>query len=259
MPADQPNVRDAKLIQYLTEAYGNEKRRESALRSQIGMAVRAPYKKRLRGHLVETRRHARELEERIADLGGSVGRLPIPGPGDVAGALLGGMQRATALAQGPLDALRGTSAAERQLRNAKAEFCEEAQEIGTYSAIQMFAERVGDRETAELAGSILRDEQRMSEFLEQEIALQASAVATAEVPARLRHGERRRRATARRPRAVASRGAGARGRSQASSSSGPSAPGESEPHRPGSSAPAALPAMPSAPGPDPQRRPPAAR
>jgi ferritin-like metal-binding protein YciE len=259
MPAAQPNVRDAKLIQYLTEAHGNEKRRESALRSQIGMAVRVPYKKRLRGHLVETRRHGRELEERITDLGGSVGGLPIPGPADVVGAVLSGMRRATALAQGPLDALRGTSAPETQLKSAKAEFCEEAQEIGAYSAIQMFAEKVGDRETAELAGSILRDEQRMSEFLEQEIALQASAVATAEVPARLRHGERRRRATARRPRAVASRGAGAPSRRPGPSRSGPSAPRESEPQRPGSSAPAALPAMPSAPGPDTQRRPPAAR
>src|SRR5260370_20443153 len=101
------------------------------------------------------------------------------------------MRRATALAQGPLDALRGMSAAERQLKSAKAGFCEEAQEIGTYSAIQMFAERVGDRETAELAGAVLRGEQRMSALLEQEIALHANAVATPPVPAAPRPRARR--------------------------------------------------------------------
>lgn len=248
MPAEQPNVRDVKVIQYLTEAYGNEKRRESALQSQIPMALRAPYKKRLRDHLAETRRHERELEERITDLGGSVGGLPIPTPANVVGAVLSGMRRATALAQGPLDALRGMSAAERQLKSAKAEFCEEAQEIGAYSAIQMFAETVGDRETAELAGAILREEQRMSAFLEGEIALQASAVATAEVPARLRNAGRRRRAAARRPRAAASRGAGAPSRRPGPSSSGVSAPGRTAIEREGSPERGTLHAIPPEPG-----------
>ena len=240
MPDDQPNVRDAKLIQFLNDAYGNEKRREASLQSHIETAVRAPFKKRLRDHLTETKRHARELERRVRELGGSSVGAPVPGPSDIAGAVISGMQKATALAQGPLHALRGTSAEERQLKNAKTEFAEEAQEIGTYSAIQTFAEKVGDRETAELASTILRDEQRMAAFLEQEIALQASAVATAEVPARLRHGERRRRAAARRPRAAASRGAGGPSRRPGPGSSGASAPGGTAMERAGSREPGTL-------------------
>jgi hypothetical protein len=130
MPDDQPNVRDAKLIQYLIEAYGNEKRLETALQSHIEMAVRAPYKKRLRDHLTETKRHAREVERRVKELGGSAEGTPVPGPSDIAGVVISGVQKATALAQGPLHALRGTGAEERQLKNAKTEFAEEAQEIG---------------------------------------------------------------------------------------------------------------------------------
>ena len=217
MPDEQPNVRDAKLIQYLNEAYGNEKRLETALQSHIEVAVRAPYKRRLRDHLTETKRHALELERRIKQLGGSAQETPIHGPSglvDIAGAVRSGMHRAGALAQGPLHALRGTGAEERQLKNAKTEYAEEAQEIGTYSAIQTFAEKVGDRDTATLARAILREEQRMATFLEKEIARLANAVATAEIPARLRNGSasRRRRASSRRSGSASSRSAGSRSR-----------------------------------------------
>src|SRR3954465_6358997 len=66
-----PNTRDSKLIQYLNEAYGKEKELEVALQAHIGMTDRAPYKKRLRRHLTETKGHARALERRIKALGGS--------------------------------------------------------------------------------------------------------------------------------------------------------------------------------------------
>ena len=40
-------ARDAKLIQYLNEAYGKEKQLETALEAHIAMTTRAPYRKRL--------------------------------------------------------------------------------------------------------------------------------------------------------------------------------------------------------------------
>ena len=67
MAAEQ-TIRDAKLVQYLTEAYGNEKQLEAALEAHIAMTSRAAYKKRLRQHLTETKRHAREVEKRIKRL-----------------------------------------------------------------------------------------------------------------------------------------------------------------------------------------------
>jgi ferritin-like metal-binding protein YciE len=178
-------ARDAKLTQYLSEALGNEKRLETALQAHIAMTTRPPYKRRLREHLTETRRHARELTRRIKQLGGP--HDPVPGPlGDAAGAVVGGAHKASALAQGPLHALRGTGEEERQLKNAKTEYGEEAQEIGMYSAIETLAVAVNDKETAKLARTILRDERRMLTYLEREIPRLATAVARAEIPARQR-------------------------------------------------------------------------
>jgi len=183
--------RDAKLAHYLGEAFGNEKRLETALQGHIAMTTRAPYKRRLRQHLSETRRHAAELTRRIKQLGGT--SEPMPGPlGDAATALVGRAHKASALAQGPLHALRGTGEAERQLKNAKTEYADEAQEIGMYSAIEALAVAVADRETAQLARRILRDERRMLAFLEREIPRLTSAVAREEIPARQRNGAGRR-------------------------------------------------------------------
>lgn len=223
--AQEPNVRDAKLIQYLNEAYGNEKRLETALEAHIAMTERAPYKKRLREHLTETKRHAREVERRIKQLGGSAETTNVPGPSnfvEAAGAVVSGVQKAAAVAQGPLHALRGTGAEEKQLKNAKTEYAEEAQEIAMYSAVQTFAEKVGDRDTANLAKSILREEQRMATFLAKEIERFAKAVATAEVPAALRSsGGRRRtagRTASRTTRSSSARGGSARASAARSSS-----------------------------------------
>ena len=230
MPAE-PNARDAKLIQYLVEAYGNEKRLETALEAHIAMTTRAPYKKRLREHLTETKRHAREVERRIKQLGGKAEVADLPGPGtitDAAGAVISGAQKAAALAQGPLHMLRGTGEEEKQLKNAKTEFAEEWQEIGQYNAIQTLAEKVGDRDTTKLAKTILRDEQRMANFLEKEIARLANAVATAEIPAALRNGASRGRASSASASSASSRRSSSRaGSSGRGSGSGRSASGRS--------------------------------
>jgi ferritin-like metal-binding protein YciE len=207
MSTSETPTRDAKLAQYLSEALGNEKRLETALQAHIGMATRASYKRRLRQHLSETRRHATALGRRIKQLGGSSD--PIPGAlGDAAGAVLSQAQKATALAQGPLHALRRTGEAERQLKNAKTEYAEEAQEIGMYSAIEALAVAVSDAETARLAREILRDERRMLTYLEREIPRLTAAVARAEIPASQLKGARAGRSrTARGTRARASSGA----------------------------------------------------
>src|SRR3954464_8758031 len=115
--AAEPNERDAKLIQYLNEAYGKEKQLETALEAHIVMTTRAPYKKRLQQHLKETKGHARELERRIKKLGGKAALLPLPAGGgrvaEAASKALAAGQKAAAAAQGPLHAVRGTGEAEK--------------------------------------------------------------------------------------------------------------------------------------------------
>jgi ferritin-like metal-binding protein YciE len=173
--------RDSKLVQYLNEAYGKEKELEAALEAHIGMTTRAPYKRRLQQHLRETKDHSRRVERRIKQLGGDSQTLRQR----VAG-------QATAALKGPLHALRGKGEEERLLKNAKTEFSEEAEEIATYSAIEVFAESVSDRDTAKLARSIKREEERMANYLRGLIPQLTRAVVRAEVPSDQRSNGRRR-------------------------------------------------------------------
>jgi ferritin-like metal-binding protein YciE len=185
--AENNGARDAKLVQYLVEAYGKEKELETALQAHIGMTERKPYKKRLQQHLRETKNHARLVERRAKKLGGD---------GTISGAIkqaTGLTGRATALAKGPLHMARGTSSEEKQLKNAKTEYSEEHEEIATYRAIEVLAEEVGDRETAKVARQIRREEERMAGFLERQIPVLTKAVARAEIPA----AERRTRSSRR--------------------------------------------------------------
>jgi ferritin-like metal-binding protein YciE len=193
--------RDAKLVQYLNEAYGKEKELEAALQAHIGMTTRAPYKKRLQQHLKETKDHARRLERRIKQLGGDPQTLQ---------SLTG---KATAALKGPLHALRGSGEDERLLKNAKTEYSEEAEEIATYTAIEAFAESVSDKETAKLARAIKREEERMANYLERLIPQLTRAVVRAEVPSDERSNGRRR------TRRSTSRSSGTRRRSSSSSRS----------------------------------------
>ena len=133
------------------------------------MTTQAAYKKRLKQHLSETKRHGRDVKKRVKELGGVAGHHSIrPAPRlspDAAQAVLSGAQKAAALAQGPLHALRGTGEEEKQLKNAKTEYASESEEIATYSAIEALAETLGDGDTQRLARGIRRDEERMRSYL----------------------------------------------------------------------------------------------
>jgi len=168
------NERDAKLVQYLSEAYGKERELETALQAHIAMTTRAPYKKRLKQHLRETKGHAKAVERRIKKLGGG---------GQLAQTAIG---KAMAAAKGPLHAVRGGGEQERMLKNAKTEYFNEHEEVATYLAIEVLAERVGDRETAKLARGIRREEERMAKFLEGQIKSLTGAVVSEDVPAKQR-------------------------------------------------------------------------
>lgn len=180
-----------KLVQYLNEAYGLEQRLTTSLEAHIAMTTDSAYRKRLKEHLAETKRHAREVSKRIKQLGGEAATIDTPGPDavtDAAQAVLGGAQKAIALAQGPLHAIRGTGAEEKHLKNAKTEYASESEEIATYSGIEALAQAIGDRDTQKLAREILREEQRMRAYLEKQIPRFTKAVVKAEIPASQRAG-----------------------------------------------------------------------
>ncbi len=169
-----PNQRDAKLIQYMSEAYGKERELEMALQVDIALTSKAPYKKRLKEHLKETKAHAKALDKRIKKLGGG---------GQTVASLVG---KVAAAAKGPLHVVRGDGSQEKMLKNAKTQFTAENEEISTYLALEVFATKVGDTETAKLARDIRKDEERMAKFLEGQIRQLAGATALDEVPANQR-------------------------------------------------------------------------
>jgi ferritin-like metal-binding protein YciE len=222
-----PNARDTKLIQYLNEAYGKEKELETALQAHISMTTRPPYKKRLQEHLKETKGHAREVQRRIKALGGKAEAGPVnSGPEpliEAATAVTSVASKAMAAAQGPLHALRGTGEAEKMLKNARTEYHNEFEEIGFYTGIVALAETVGDKETAKLARSIRRDEERMAKFLEKQIEQLAKAVAREEIPA----AERRNGGTSSRSRSSASSSRSSSASSRSGSGSSRSGSGSS--------------------------------
>jgi ferritin-like metal-binding protein YciE len=218
-----PNARDTKLIQYLNEAYGKEKELETALQAHIAMTTKAPYKKRLQEHLRETKGHAREVQRRIKQLGGKAEAGPISSGPDLvveaATGLTSAASKAVAAAQGPLHAIRGTGTAEKMLKNARTEYHNEFEEIGFYAGIESLAETVGDKDTAKLARSIRREEERMAKFLEKQIAQLAKAVAREEIPAaERRNGSPRRRSSSRSSSSSKSRAASRSGSTRSASS-----------------------------------------
>jgi ferritin-like metal-binding protein YciE len=189
----------SKLIQYLNEAYGTERRLQIALQAHLGLASRATYKNRLREHLSETKRHAREVSSRIKQLGGTAETIDVPGPdalAEVAQMAVAGAQRAAAFAQGPMHALRGTSKEEKQLKNAKTEYANEAEEIAMYTAIEALADALSDDDTVKLARRIRRDEERMATYLEKLIPTLTKAVVQDEIPAAERKPADQRRSAA---------------------------------------------------------------
>jgi ferritin-like metal-binding protein YciE len=164
-----------KIAQYLTEARATEHALTRVLQSQIAMTPSGSYRSALENHLDETRRHADRVERRLSELDTSSNPvLTVLGFWeDVVG-------QALALGKTPLDLLRGTGGEEKVLKNAKDTAATEALEIATYTAIERLARSVGDDDTADLAKSILADEERMLARVLREIPKLTDAVGRAE-------------------------------------------------------------------------------
>jgi ferritin-like metal-binding protein YciE len=182
--SDTP-TRDAKLVQFLNEAYAKEKQLEMSLQAHADATTREDYAKRLKDHLKETKSHATQVARRIKQLGGNPETVSVPGPdglGKMAESVSEKLGKAKAAAQGPLQSMRGAGEQEKMLHNARAEYADEAQEIATYMVIDSLATTVGDKETAKLARAIIREEERMQTFLAGLLPELTAGVAHDEIP-----------------------------------------------------------------------------
>lgn len=165
-----------KVVQYLGEAHAHERALTRVLQSQIAMTPRGSYRTALETHLRETRGHADRVERRLDELDAGTGVVSslIAAGESIAG-------QALALSKAPIDLLRGTGGEEKVLKNAKDAAATEALEIATYTAIERLARDVGDDDTARLAASIRRDEERMLEKIRTELPRLTDAVVEAEI------------------------------------------------------------------------------
>jgi ferritin-like metal-binding protein YciE len=175
------NERDAKLVKWLGEAHAKEAELEADLAAHIALTQKQSYKKRLQQHLKETRDHKRGVASRIKQLGGPTGQGLISATGSAVGDVAG---KTVAAVKGHVGAARAvvTEQAETHLRNAQEELREEHVEIALYTRIEVFATEVGDRDTAQLARAIRRDEERMAKFLQAELGRLVKDVVRAEIP-----------------------------------------------------------------------------
>ena len=205
----EPNVEEAqktvnesetKLVQWLSEAHAKEAELEDDLTVHIKLTRKPSYKKRLQEHLKETKAHKRDVARRVKKLGGSTARLGGALP-DVVGDAAG---KAVAGVKGQVGAARAlvTTEPEMHLRNAQEELREEHVEIALYTRLEALAEQVGDKETAQLARSIRRDEERMAKYLDAELPKLVKDVVVDEIP---RDQRAKRRQPRRRPRGSSSR------------------------------------------------------
>jgi ferritin-like metal-binding protein YciE len=175
-------VRDTKLAQWLGEAHAKEAELEADLTAHIALTQKAAYKKRLQAHLKETREHKRAVAKRIKALGGQPSDAPeILGVPTVVSEMTG---KTIAAVKGQVGVARAlvTEQAETHVRNAQEELREEHVEIAIYTRIEAFADAVGDKDTAQLAKRIRREEERMAKYLTAELPRLVRDVVKAEVP-----------------------------------------------------------------------------
>ena len=173
------------LVQYLREARATESGLAQTLQVHIAATPPGEHRARLEQHLEETRAHEGELARRIDELDEDGDPLRqaldlVSGPvGYGLGIARGAARAMLSLVGMPLALLRGPepSAADRVLRNVRAESASEALEVATYTAIERLAEAAGDEQTARLAREIRADEERMLSYLQEAVVELSDRVA----------------------------------------------------------------------------------
>jgi len=108
---------------------------------------------RIQQHLEQTRRHAELVKGCIERLGGSTSAIK-SGMGKIGGFFQG---VSTGMAKDEI------------VKNALADYASEQFEIASYTSLIAAAQALGDREMAAICQQILRDEEEMAGWLQQQI------------------------------------------------------------------------------------------
>jgi ferritin-like metal-binding protein YciE len=148
------SVEEERLLMWLNDAYALEKALMPILENHAKDASRHPHvRKRDLEHLAETKRHAKLVKECIAELGEkpSAGRKAI---GRLAGAI---------------NSVNTEPFQDEMVRNFLADYAAEHLEIASYRALVVTAHEAGYPEIAKKCREILKDEQKMAEWIEDNL------------------------------------------------------------------------------------------
>jgi ferritin-like metal-binding protein YciE len=141
-------------MSWLKDAYAMEVALIETLERRVDDAESHPHiQQRDKQHLEETRRHAELVKSRIEALG------------DETSTVKSGMSKLSGMFQG-----MGTKGGDDTLvKDALADYAAEHFEIASYKALIVGAHELGDNQTAEICQQILRDEESMAKFLEENL------------------------------------------------------------------------------------------
>jgi ferritin-like metal-binding protein YciE len=144
------------MIAWLNDAHAMENNLIKVLENHARDAKNHPQiQAKIEEHLEQTRRHADLVKGCVERLGGHTSAIK-SGLGTVMGAVQG-------ISTGP--------AQDELVKNALADYASEHFEIASYTALIAGAQALGDQEIARVCQQILRDEQDMARWLEQQLPI----------------------------------------------------------------------------------------
>jgi ferritin-like metal-binding protein YciE len=147
-------IAEERLLEWLRDAHAAEEQAETMLKGTASRIENYPdLKARIEQHIGETQRQAELIRGCIERRGGSTSAIKDTG--------------AKMLALG--QALSGVFVGDEVMKASIASYAFEAMEIASYRILISTAQEVGDTETARVCEQILKEEEAMADWLEQNI------------------------------------------------------------------------------------------
>ena len=145
---------EERLMEWLRDAHAAEEQAETMLTGTASRLQNYPQlRARIEQHIQETKRQSELIRGCIERRGGSTSTIK-----DAGGKLL-------AMGQ----AMSGMFVGDEVMKGSIASYAFEAMEIASYRILIATAEQVGDQETKRVCEQILREEEAMAEWLEQNL------------------------------------------------------------------------------------------
>jgi ferritin-like metal-binding protein YciE len=145
---------EERLMEWLRDAHATEEQAETMLSGMARRLENYPeLKARIDQHITETQRQAELVKGCIERRGGSTSSVK-----DLGAKALGFGQ-----------AISGMFVGDEVMKGSIASYAFEAMEIASYRILIVAAEQVGDLETARVCEQILREEEAMAKWLEQNL------------------------------------------------------------------------------------------